>query len=207
MAIASTRVNEVRSKIRAELDPSDGTELVTRYYTSGKYAGALFDEFGHNPRDTFTSDDLLATGLLSVPFGPRAVRGILLDADRLAAVGGHLRQIPTDVPLWSEIHVGPGSPAASLWSVLREVKSVGRVRTSKLLARKRPHLLPILDSVIRQYLALDREDDAWQVLQLALRDDDLRGRIDDLRREVVSHQPSTLRCLDVLVWMRHVRDE
>jgi hypothetical protein len=59
--------------------------------------------------------------------------------------------------------------------------------------------LPIVDSVIAE--ALQLHVDTWRSLARVLKGEHLRHAIDDLRPEQVSQKISTLRLLDVLVWM------
>jgi hypothetical protein len=59
--------------------------------------------------------------------------------------------------------------------------------------------LPIVDSVIAE--ALQLHVDTWRPLARVLKGEHLRHAIDDLRPEQVSQKISTLRLLDVLVWM------
>jgi len=75
---------------------------------------------------------------------------------------------------------------------------------SDLLARKRPHLMPILDSVIIDALHLEGLD-GWLALRAALTPA-LRRRIDELAQAATDQgaaRPSTLRLLDVATWMMH----
>ncbi len=75
---------------------------------------------------------------------------------------------------------------------------------SDLLARKRPQLMPILDSVIIDALHLEGLD-GWLALRAALTPA-LRHRIDELAQAATDQgaaRPSTLRLLDVATWMMH----
>lgn len=170
-------------------------DLVAAYYDPKRpFAGALFDDFGHNPSNRFTSDDLVAAGLLDVRFGPDVVRGLL--GPDTGDIPKLLKKLAAKAPLWESHDL---TPAYTLWASLTSFDGVGPTKASKLLARKRPHLMPILDSVIRDSLGLRRAD-SWKVLREVLGDADLRGAIDGLAP--AGQTPSTLRLLDVAVWMR-----
>jgi hypothetical protein len=175
--------------------------LVAAYFDPDRgFAGAMFDGLdpngllADNPADRFTVDDIAATSLLDVRFGPTAVRALLGSQDIAMA----LKAVPERLPLWKadepELQV-----ASRLWFLVRDIRGVGRTRASKLLARKRPQFLPIVDSVIAE--ALQLHVDMWRPLAEALKGEHLRHAIDDLRPEQVSQKISTLRLLDVLVWM------
>lgn len=203
-------VLDIRNKIRAIVE-DHGAELVAEYYSPTKiswptlrreespFAGELFDGFGDNNPEKFTGDDLVAASLLDVRFGPVAVSRLV--------IGGEANELlldeslPTDVPLWGEVDVAKGSPAWRLWDLLTGIPDVGPTRASKLLARKRPHLLPILDSVIKEHLDL-KSGDSWALLKQVLADEEIRLQLDSLAPANVSARPSTLRLLDVVTWMR-----
>lgn len=203
----------VRARIR-EVIASRGGELVAAYYRDPAFAGDLFDGFGLNDPDRFTADDIVAASLLDVRFGPAAVRALLGSSGTnpdLAGANEQLSLIPTDVSLGQigaaeyDAILGEDSPAWVLWNHLRTVAGMGPTRVSKLLARKRPALMPIIDSVVIDRLALP-VGAQWATLNEALRDADLRREIDDLGDMAVfagQPRPTTLRLLDVATWMNH----
>jgi hypothetical protein len=122
------------------------------------YTGAAFDRLaggGAAPEvaDRFTADDLIAVTKLSVSVDPRAaLRMLETEAGDLSAL---LTDIPVDLDLIyaEDRHIGPDSPADQLWRRVDRYHRVGETKTSKLLARKRPRLLPVIDSVVREVLA------------------------------------------------------
>jgi len=94
-------------------------------------------------------------------------------------------------------------PAGQLWNRLQKLDGVGPVVGGKLLARKRPHLAPIADSVVIAALQPARGQ-FWATLRECLRDEQIRNDIERLRP--AGHPALTvLRLLDVAVWMRHSR--
>src|SRR5215471_2491579 len=180
------------------LDQPALVKLVEWYFDpSSPFAGHSFDSVGDNPPDRFTVGDLLAVSLLDEPFRPLAVRS-LLDDDRWSPL---LAVVPTDVDLW-RIDETQYEAADRLWQAVRELGYVGPTRAGKLLARKRPALVPIYDSVVGSYLG--SFDGFWWELHSALQDDDRRNRIAVLGAGL-QPQPTILRTLDVAVWMRHAR--
>lgn len=166
------------------------------------FAGRYFDELPVNEPRVFTVGDLAAVSLLDVRFGPHTVLE-LLGRDECNAL---LAKIPWDVTLWGATaeQLDADSPAGRLWGRLVSIPGVRRTRASKLLARKRPRLMPILDSVIVDRLCLDGLD-SWLALRTALTPE-LRVRIDELAQAATDHgasPPSTLRLLDVATWMTY----
>lgn len=180
-------------------------ELVATYFDPrSRFAGSTFDALPPVEPDRLTPSDLLATGLLDVPFGPRAVR-VLLEDER-EALERQLARIPHDVDLWDATDEQL-APAHDLWGSLKvslKGLGVGPTRRSKLLARKRPRLVPVVDSTIRAALEIGHRDDSWRVLRRALGEDDgvLVELIEGLRPEgVLPETVSTLRILDAALWM------
>lgn len=172
------------------------------------YSGAVFEAFeggGDAPEVayTFTAADLVAVSLLSVDVpGTAALRILGTKAAELTAV---LKEIPTDRELLdaTDDEVGPGSPADDLWRALRDA-GVGPVTTSKLLARKRPKLLPVIDSVVKRVLRHPLRASYWLTLRAQLNLDDGRLYRDLLairKQAGLGDEISVIRCFDVVVWM------
>ncbi|MGQ4719143.1 DUF6308 family protein [Streptomyces anulatus] len=100
--------------------------------------------------------------------------------------------------------VADGSPAHQAWSLLKNQHKVGWVIAGKLVARKRPRLLPVYDRVVR--CALGRPPSFWTGLRTTLRENNeaLHHRLLDLRQSADLPQTVTaLRVADVAVWMAH----
>ncbi|MFE1595443.1 DUF6308 family protein [Nocardia sp. NPDC058705] len=174
----------------------DGRCYVGAYFDSWKTAGDTTDSI-----DRFTADDLIAVSFLSVEVKPLAAREILATrADRFADL---LAQIGPDRDLADE-H-GPLTrswPAWQLDTQLRQLPGVGRTIASKLLARKRPRLLPIWDTVIAAVLGT--RDQHLEPIRIALRhnDHELDKRLRRIRAAAgLTEQISVLRTLDVIAWM------
>ncbi len=75
--------------------------------------------------------------------------------------------------------------------------------TTKLLARKRPRLLPVIDSVVKQTLKHPCRASFWTTLHHHLRADDSRlvTLLDAARAEAkLEHAVSIVRCFDVVAW-------
>src|SRR6202043_119609 len=84
-----------------------------------------------------------------------------------------LSEIPVDVDIVDvdPQMLGAESPAGQLWDVLRRSRDgLGPTTTSKLLAAKRPRLLPIWDSFVEQATGLGTID-YWSKFQFILIDD------------------------------------
>lgn len=178
------------------LDPSN--RLLRSFFDGkGPFAGVTFDEMGANDPYQIGPSDLVAVSLLDVRFEPRAVRGILeRDAADLSEM---LAEIPFEVDLW-EADDADLNAALTLHEALDRYAGVGETKASKLLARKRPRLIPVIDSVVRRGLPLG--DNPAKDLREALAIESRRHAIELLRPSNLSSRISTLRLLDAAVWMR-----
>lgn len=190
--------NELASRIIEVVEAPADQLIVSFFEPGGPFAGSTFDDLPDNPRDEFSAGDLLAASLLDVRFEPRAVRALL--ETRPSSLSELLAEIPDDVDLWRATEEDL-RPAYALWTEVRRLPGVGATKTSKLLARKRPRLIPIVDSVIREALPLG--NDSWASLQAALQDEHVRTSVEAIRPPWIASTISTLRLLDAATWMRY----
>lgn len=197
-------------------DPRSALDL-RRYFSphpapgSPVFSGRRFEILGSDcPREDdqnrFTPVDLLAAQCLSVTV-PIEVALDLLEGGLGRELSGLLAEIPADASLGTgdaRSLVGKGREADQAWHLLEAQDDVGWVTAGKLLARKRPRLIPVWDHVVR--CALGRPDGAWLWLDDLLRAEEgvILHRLEDLHREAgLPALVSQLRVLDVVIWMRH----
>ena len=175
-------------------------------FTGGRFE--LLDG-GGDQADTcnrFTASDILSIEMLSVYLPPLVALDLLEGAlgEKAAAL---LEQIPTSVSLWDNDAVElirDDGPADGLWRLLESQEGVGWVTAGKLLARKRPSLIPVYDDVVR--CAFGRPREIWKALHNALRQDDgsFMAVLQNLmKRAGIPAEITPLRALDVALWMRH----
>ena len=137
-----------RKKILELLEGDDARKNVDGYLNlEGAYAASSFDTVGENPSDTFTDSDLLALGFLNTPVRAMSYRQLQARRNSLEEL---LRKVPDEAPLW-KITPAVYEAADSLYDALREIGGFGPTRVSKLMARKRPILIPILDSRVKNF--------------------------------------------------------
>lgn len=193
--------------------PEEAAELVAAYFTrerrdgSGPYwSGSRFERFAPSDPDVVSAEDLVAVTMLGVTMPPHAALRILEDDANL--ITALLADVPCDLAL-SEASpevLARGSSAWRLWRLIDDYHHVGSTLTSKLLARKRPALIPIQDSVVRRALRHADGDDFWSQFRDALTQDEaaLTRRLESIRELAqVGSDISLLRIFDVAVWMRH----
>ncbi|MFD8012553.1 DUF6308 family protein [Streptomyces sp. NPDC058955] len=174
------------------------------------FTGSRFEQLGgggDRPEvaDRITPEDLIAVQTLSVVV-PAPVALDLLEGRLGTRLSGLLEAVPRDVDMVEAdaLVLAEGSPAERAWSLLREQHGVNWVIAGKLLARKRPRLLPVYDRIVR--CAVGRPPSFWLALHAALREDDAavhRLLLELRRRAEVPETVSALRVCDVAVWMNH----
>lgn len=173
---------------------------------SGTFTGGRFERFaggGDRPEtaDTFTGEDIVAVSLLSIRIPGRVALQVLDNR----AFEGLLGEIPVDVDLWEadERDVAAGSPADDLWHRLESIDGIGWVTAGKLLARKRPRLIPVYDDVVRKALGRKEKDGWWLPLHAVLSENpNLIKSLQELRSQAeLDDDVSLLRILDVCIWM------
>lgn len=170
-----------------------------------RYSGAYFERLGSagNDPDRFTPIDLVAVTMLGIVVPPHAAVAILgKDADTLA---GMLADIPADLDLVDadDEHLVEQSPADRLWQRLRSYRGIDWVIAGKLIARKRPRLIPVYDSIVRAAVGAPSPS-FWIALRDGLRTGTLRlhDRLLALRSEArIGEDISAIRVFDVIAWM------
>ncbi|PHQ52411.1 hypothetical protein BLA24_07705 [Streptomyces cinnamoneus] len=155
--------------------------------------------------DRITGEGMVAVQTLSVTV-PAPVALDILEGRLGVRMSGLLEGIPRDIDMAdAEVSVlADGSPAGQAWSLLCEQYGVNWVIAGKVLARKRPRLLPVYDRSVR--CAVGRPPSFWLALHAALREDDatLHRQLLELRQAAgLPGTVSALRVCDVAVWMSH----
>ena len=191
---------------------AEAPRLINEYFTT--FDGRRFNALGgggDSPAlmNHFDSSDLVAVSTLSVNIpGSAAIEILETQARKLNAL---LAQIPNDVALHEADRsiISEGSPSWELWKQVRSIHGMGPVLTDKLLARKRPHLLPVYDSVVKAAVQ-PKIDRYWVPIWNELRAGDgaLVTRLERIRSlaGLAAQDASLLRVLDVAIWMRNRRE-
>lgn len=211
-------------------DDDTAVSLLVEYFTRRRSSGDLFYSGAHFERlggggdaehvaDRFDSNDLVAITALSVSLEPHGAMNLLTDPD------GHwmrlLSLIPRDARLenpGSDAFMEEGRPAWELWERLAGSKQYlskpdgsGPVVAGKLLARKRPHLIPIYDIRIKQLFERPKADHSfWAALAAALRADNgaFRDQLVCLRGKAsIGEDIGVLRVFDVIASMHQGRQD
>jgi hypothetical protein len=166
---------------------------LSAYFT--ERAGRCFERLAQtgNPYELDGSEVAAAT-CLSLQFDYVKIESLM---NRAQDISDLLRSIPWDIPLWEvdESLIQPGSPLFRLYELIYGIDGFGSAYTSKLLAAKRPHLVPIRDSAVSELLG--NPHDWWQPWWETMQDVEFRRTLRRLRSEVGLQHVSLLRIVDV----------
>jgi hypothetical protein len=175
------------------------------------FTGGQFERLGGGGdrpaiANTVTAEDLIAVQLLSVQVRPHRALDLLQgELGRKLAV--ELAEISVDVELGADEAlplIEEGGRADNAWRMLRDAVGIDWVIAGKLIARKRPKLVPVYDNVVS--CAFGTGTGFWEWLHGKLREEGsvLAQRLCDLHAKAhLSAEVSRLRVLDVVFWMRH----
>lgn len=205
----------------ARIGREQAVACVQEYFSTDEhgnavFTGSKFESYGDISAETdnITAEDLLAVSMLSINIPASAALGITGPLrSRITALLGALPVQARFEELNDkqfESLLGPDSPAQHLWDLLRQTHGerwgVGQTTASKLMARKRPHLIPIFDSVIAEVTGMKGSLDQWSRWRSALAPDggalsSMAIELDQVRKDAGQEELSILRTLDIVLWM------
>jgi Family of unknown function (DUF6308) len=123
-----------------------------------------------------------------------------------------LDQIDPRASLTSSTRAIPWSAVTLLFGAFADIHGIGFSKMTKALHRKRPALIPILDSVVQAYLTVDDAstrsletfgDRATALVRSYKSDlDRNRAALKEIQRELAGrgHRLTEVRILDILIW-------
>jgi hypothetical protein len=132
--------------------------------------------------------------------------------ERRSEIERALRRIPPETSLAEASSSIPWIPLTQLFDSFAGIRGIGFSKMTKALHKKRPALIPMLDSVVQAYLtgddpaALSGEtfgEGATALVRSYKEDlDRNRAALQELQRELASrgHQATEVRILDLLIW-------
>ena len=208
---------DIPDKLR---DEDLATRLVEAYFSAdgagrARYSGAYFERLGGGGDGLetayqFTAEDLLAVSMLSVRVD-RYYALHVLDF-RACELSGLLARIPLGIALQdpeAEALIAQDGPAWVLWQLLHDIRPrpgddrLGPIAAGKLLARKRPHLIPVYDSRVKRVLSRPATDLWWwrDLRCQLIKDQDLVRELESVRARAGASHLSLLRTFDIMCWM------
>jgi hypothetical protein len=186
-------------RLRSGLAVPGVARAVAAYFAEPEFAGMTFADLGRNPPCEIIPDDLLAVALLDITWRPQVVR-VLLGSHKQ-----HFIEILAGLPEATDLWDASDETMKRIdlaWDALTAIDGIGTASASKLLARKRPRLCPISDSLVIK--AVDVPGRTWDVLRCLLQDPAARADVDALR-PAAANAASLLRILDVALWVSNSR--
>jgi hypothetical protein len=193
---------------------SERTNAIGSLQAYESKTGFHFDRFayeGQGHPNEITYSDLAGVGMLSVSVPAYAT--LWLMGEGAKRVSDLLAQIKPEWRVWDdEPHLAQGSSAWNLWDVIRTRDGLGPcgmgpTLVSKLLAMKRPHLIPVRDSrVCWTLFGRDHDEnfDDWAAWRNELRSpqgEQLRSLVAEVQNEAgYPDTTSVLRIIDIVVW-------
>jgi hypothetical protein len=163
------------------------------------FTGRHFDTFGANPPSRFVGDDLLACAFLDTPIKGAGVETLLVGDPTFDSL---LQAVDHKVSIWDidTARVRESlDRAGELYERLTKVATIGWTRAHKLIARKRPTIHPVYDSVVSRWF-FDVDGVRYGLHQLVAAEQSPQLELDEaLRPHGV--ELDTLRLLDIAVWM------
>jgi hypothetical protein len=131
--------------------------------------------------------------------------------ERRGEIERALRRIPPEASLAGESSSIPWIPLTRLFDAFASIRGIGFSKMTKALHKKRPALIPMLDSVVQAYLTSDPTslsaetfgEEATALVRRYKQDlDRNRDALQKLRLELESRgYPATeVRILDLLIW-------
>jgi len=192
---------EPKIVLRHDLQLDDPLAVVLDFVAAG-YAYDLARDLAPS---TFGEQDLRLANRGGARISAAEIAAVL---ERRGAIEHALRALPPDASL-----VGrsvPWGPLHQLFDIFAEIRGVGLAKVTKTLHKKRPALIPMLDSVVQRYLGDDDlgadapfGERAVGFVRGYKRDLDCnRMPLRALQKELAlrNHDVSEVRILDALIW-------
>jgi Family of unknown function (DUF6308) len=174
------------------------------------YTGRFFEKFAErSDDDRFEADDIVAVSCLGVNV-PEAVSAWLLLGEGQERSETLLAQLGSRSVALTEFDLASNAAALDLWQLLGDQRDMGPTTVSKLMAAKRPHLVPIYDAYVADALLSPSTGrstwwEPWQALLQGSEGPELVNAAEEVRAGAkaigadVTHL-SILRIIDIVVW-------
>jgi hypothetical protein len=190
--------------LRDEIEIQDPLQVVSGYLESWRFEAG----------DTASSFDESDLRLANRGGARISAAEIAATLERRRAIELALQAIAPGASLAGTGRLVPWQPLEQLFDAFADIRGIGLSKMTKALHPKRPALVPMLDSVVQTYLAVDDlgADAPFGERAIALvrgykRDLDLNRRaLRATRRELVrrGHDLTEVRILDLLIWSARV---
>ena len=186
--------------LRDEIEVQDPLQVVSGYLESWRFEAG-------DVSFSFDESDLRLANRGGARISSAEIAATL---ERRRAIELALQAIASGASLAGTGRPVPWQPLRQLFDAFADIRGVGLSKMTKALHPKRPALIPMLDSVVQTYLAVDDleagapfGDRAIALVRGYKRDLDLNRRaLHATRRELVrrGHDLTEVRILDLLIW-------
>ena len=168
-----------------------------------------YDSYDSSGAASFDERDLRLANRGGARISTAEIAAIL---ERRGEIESALREIDPDASLADATNSIPWIPLRRLFDAFADIRGIGLSKMTKALHRKRPALIPMLDSVVQAYLTMDNSatrpsgsfgERATALVRSYKRDlDRNRSVLYEIQRELASreYRLTEVRILDLLIW-------
>ncbi|WP_114589842.1 DUF6308 family protein [Euzebya pacifica] len=209
-------------ELEARLLQNRAANDLQRYFGGG-WTGGFWDRaVAALPSDAIGVADAAVSQLLAIGVTPKGGRGRVgtHGLTQLLELDGQIEELLSQIPVDRDLHTlteeefakwvgdrdAPNGLANQLFELVRRQlhpKEDRAVATYKLLAAKRPRLLPIRDTKVARLLTGKAAPKWYRPLWTAFRErQGIVARLEDLHEELGRKDVSLLRIADVVLWMQ-----
>jgi hypothetical protein len=191
--------------LRGGVEVEDPLELALEFLAA--YSG--YDAYDSSGPASFDESDLRLANRGGARISAAEIEAIL---ERRGEIERALRKIHSDASLADATSSIPWIPLTRLFDAFSDIRGIGFSKMTKALHRKRPALIPMLDSVVQTYLTSDDPrarssgtfgERATALVRSYKRDLDRNCSVlYELQRELVrrGYRLTEVRILDLLIW-------
>jgi len=187
----------------AENEGKSAKSSIDAYFFKNAFTGSAFERLIdlENPNE-ITAKDLTAVSMLGVNVPATAARWILGEGKH--DFSSLLSKVPQIAISNMNCDLSNGSPAWTLFSELDELTGLGRTISSKILAAKRPGLIPIFDQHVAAFLGFSKQDywSPWREFMQSPEGVWCGNQVSEFATNFGVLNVSHLRLLDVVIWMK-----
>ena len=191
--------------LRSGVEVENPLELALEFLA----AYSSYETYGSSGAASFNESDLRLANRGGARISAAEIAAILERRDEIERA---LHRIHPDASLADATSSIPWIPLTLLFNAFADIRGIGFSKMTKALHRKRPSLIPMLDSVVQTYLTRDdpRMRSAWSFGERATalvrsykRDlDRNRTVLHEIQQELASrkYRLTEVRILDLLIW-------
>jgi hypothetical protein len=191
--------------LRRGVEVEDPLELALKFLA----AYSSYEAYDSSGPASFDESDLRLANRGGARISAAEIAAVL---ERRAEIERALRKVHPDASLADATSSIPWLPLTRLFEAFGDIRGVGFSKMTKALHRKRPALIPMLDSVVQAYLTWDDPkarsrgsfgERATALVRSYKRDlDRNRSALHEIQQELASrtYRLTEVRILDLLIW-------